>query len=153
MPNYLPAVPAINCDYSRHVSIFYPFTIPFAILPLVIRVFPFFNNNKYVVAFFSVSWLSVLASGIAVPIGSIGIPVEIGTTKHCSHSLTELTYVLSSFCPAIHETLVFIATSWGLMRISYSDISMKNSIQVMVFGRHLFPFSRSILRDGQAYYL
>jgi hypothetical protein len=86
-----------------------------------------------------------------VPIGTRAL--KIGTTKHCSDGKTELARLLASFSVVIHDSLIFLATSWALMRNSYSDISMKGSVRVMFLGRHLPAFSKSILRDGQAYYL
>jgi len=83
-------------------------------------------------------------------IGSIGI--KIGTTDHCSLIIRELPNALSSICPLIHDTLIFLATSWGFMQMSY-DPGVKNRIKVVIFGKDMGPFTRSFLRDGQAYYL
>ena len=135
----------------HQVSLLYPFTIPLTVLLFVMRVSALYNNNKYVVVFFSITWLSVLAACIAVPIGAIG--TQIGTTKYCIEDKTPLAAKLSSFCPFLHDSLVFIATSWALMRSSYSEVNVKNGFRVMVLGRHLPAFSKSILRDGQAYFL
>ena len=87
-----------------------------------------------------------------MPIGSIG--VRFGTTEHCSHIIKELPNALSSICPLIHDTLIFIATTWGFMGISYPGVSVKNGIvRAVVLGKDMSPFARTILRDGQAYYL
>jgi hypothetical protein len=94
----------------------------------------------------------LLVGCIAVPIYSTAI--NIGTTKYCSLIITDLpnAQALSLVCPLIHDSLIFIATSWAL-RNSYYNIDVKNGIRAMVLGKHLHPFSRSILRNGQAYYL
>ena len=150
--NILTAAPVGNCGYIRQISILYPFTIPLTIVPFVMRVFALYNNNKYVVTFFSVTWLSVLGSCIAVPMGARGF--NIGTTKYCLDGKTKLANALALFCPFIHDSLVFLATSWALMRCSYDNVNgITNDIRVMVLGRHLPAFSKSILRDGQFYYL
>ena len=129
------------------MRILYPFTTPFSTLLFVMRVCALYGNSKYVIAFFSMTWLFVLGSSIMVPIG-----INPGTTNHCSDSKTELPKLLATFSVVLHDSLVFVATSWAL-RNSYSDINMKSSIRVMALGRHLPPFSKSILRNGQAYYL
>ena len=127
----------------------YPFTIPLTILHFVGRVSGLYNNSKCVVAFFSSTWLLVLGGCIAVPIGSIG--TRVTTTDYCSHSLTVVTYILASLCPLIHETLIFVATSWAFAQ---SDGNVRNNmIHGMVVGRDLNAFSKGMLRDGQAYYL
>src|SRR5258706_10597548 len=150
----LPAAPVGNCDSIRRVSKLYPFAIPLSVLPFVIRVAMLFGRNRYVTAFFYLSWLSVVGGCIAMSIGSIGI--KIGTTDHCSLIIGELPNALSSICPLIHDTLIFFATSWGFIQMSsrsyYSGANnVKNGIGVVVFGKDIQPFA--ILRDGQAYYL
>jgi hypothetical protein len=125
----------------------YPFTIPLSVLPLVVRAVALYGYNKYVVAFFSMTWLSVLGACIGVPIGSFGI--KIGTTKHCDHGITGWANALSLFCPLILDSFVFMATSSALMRNPFPDVSMRDRVS----GKHLSPFSKSILLEGQAYYL
>jgi hypothetical protein len=41
----------------------------------------------------------------------------------------------------------------GTYEMFIHDVNMKNGIKVMVLGKHLPAFSKSILRDGQFYYL
>ena len=135
----------------RQVSLLYPFTIPLSLLLFVLRVSVLYNHSKYIIALFSVTWLSVLAACIAVPIGAVGI--QIGPTKYCVEDKTTLALNLASICPFIHDGLIFVATSWAFMRGSYSNINVKNGFSMMVLGRHLPAFSKSILRDGQAYFL
>jgi hypothetical protein len=125
----------------------YPFTIPLSVLPLVVRAVALYDFNKYVVAFFSMMWLSVLGACIAVPIGSSGI--NIGITKYCDPGITEWANALALFCPLILDSFIFMATSLALMSNPYSDVSVRDRVS----GKHLLPFSRSILREGQAYYL
>ena len=125
--------------------------MPLGGLPLMVRVFAMYRNNKFVIAFFSISWLSVLGGCIAMPIGSAGI--HVSTTKYCYQTLTHLALALTSIPPFIHDSLIFMATSWGFMRNSYSDLCVKSMFRIVLSGKELPPFSKSILRDGQAYYL
>ena len=128
--------------------------MPLTVLPFVVRVFALYRNNrcyKYIVVFFSVTWLFVLGSCIMMPIGVISITT--GTRKYCLQSkllsLPELRIFLF-----IHDSFIFLATSWALMRNAYdTKLGVKKGISAMVLSRHLLPFSKSILRDGQAYYL
>src|SRR5258707_3995113 len=124
MLKFSPAIPVHDCDYIRYVSILYIFPIPLGVLPLVVRVFALYGNNKYVIAFFSITWLSVLGACVAMPIGTVG--KSIGTTKYCYQDISHLAHALSSFCPFVHDSLIFVATSWAFTRNSYSHVSFKN---------------------------
>ena len=128
----------------------YCIRLPLTTLLFVIRVCALYDNNKYVIDFFSMTWLFVLSGSIVSPISSIGVK---GSPKDCVDSRTEVATVLSFLPVFVHDGLIFIATSWALMRVSYPDVNVKRGFGVMVFGRHLPAFSKSILRDGQAYYL
>jgi len=81
------------------------------------------------------------------------VGMKMGTSQYCSITRTQLVNALTSSSVFVYDSLIFIATSWAFMRNSHSDVSVKNGIRVMVFGRYLPAFSKSILRDGQAYYL
>jgi hypothetical protein len=112
------------------------------------RVSALYPNNKYLVAFFSLAGLGVLGSYIAATIGTTS--GYIGTTMFCLNLRTNLANALTSSSVFIFNLLIFIATSWTLMRNSYANVTIKNSIRVMVFGRALPAFST---RDEQAYFL
>ncbi len=146
------AVPVGNClNVIRGIHSIYPLTVPTTVLLFVFRVCALFNNNKFVVVFFSLSWLAVLASSFTLPIGAQA--VAIGNTNYCASGAGKPFTRVVTFVPFVHETLVFFATSWAFMRRSYVDVNVKNGVKVMILGRHLPAFSKSILHDGQAYYL
>ena len=54
---------------------------------------------------------------------------------------------------AIHDTLIFVATTWVFMGNSHMEINLNNAFSVMVLGRHLLAFSKALMRDGQLYFL
>jgi len=147
----MTTLPVGHCHVLRHLSILSPFTVPLSVLPFVIRVSALYSNNRYVVTFFSMAWLGVLGSYIEAPIGTTG--GYIGSTMFCVNLRKNLAVALTASSVFILDLLIFMATSWALMRNSYADVTIKNSIKVMVFGRALPAFSQSILRDGQAYFL
>ncbi len=86
-----------------------------------------------------------------VPIASEAM--AIGATNYCMIRPGEVYMKILTFIPFAHETLVFFASSWAFIRRSYVDVSIKNGIRVMILGRHLPAFSKSILHGGQAYFL
>ena len=120
------------------------------LLPFVARVSALYGNNKFVVTFFSLLWLCVLASAIAVAIGTSAF--RVGETNYCAQSRSKKSSVLTAMALA-YDTLIFVATSRAFMGYSYTPVSLKRGFRDMVLGEHLFAFSKSILRDGQAYYL
>jgi hypothetical protein len=131
----------------------YPLTLPFTLLLFVFRVCALYHNNKYVVGFFSLTWLSVLGSSIALAINVHGI--EIAQTGYCIEDKPQLVASLATILPAVHDAFVFWATSWAFAwnSLSPSDNRIKHGFNVMVLGKYLPAFSKSILHDGQAYYL
>jgi hypothetical protein len=141
-----------NCGYIREIGFVYTIALPSTLLLFLWRVSALYNNNKFVIAFFSLSWLSVLASVITIAQGNSAF--RVGKSNYCAEMKAKKFSALAATIPLVHDTLVFAATSWALMHYSYADITVKHAkVKVMVLGRHLSTFSRSILRDGQVYYL
>jgi hypothetical protein len=135
----------------RNIELIYPFTIPVTLLLFVFRISALYNNNKYVIAFFSLSWLGVLGSSVLMPIGISG--TNIAFTKLCVQNELKPYTKLGMILLPVNDTLIFFATSWAIFMNVYVETSIKNGFDVMVLGRHVPAFSRSILQNGQAYYL
>src|SRR6266571_5538512 len=139
------AAPIGNCDYIRRVSFLYAVALPFTVLLLVFRVVALYANNKYAVAFFGLSWLAFVANSIVVSMGVVG--KQIGNTPYCLENKLQTQSILSAIGPIVHDTLIFMATAWAFMKNSYTETTMENSFDIMVLGRHLPAFSKSLLRD------
>ena len=145
------AAPLPNCKYILYTTLIFPIAIPSTVLLFTLRIYALYHNNIYVLGFFSLSWLFVLACALLVPIGVQGVP--IGNTKYCLLEKTPLSATLNALWIFIHDTLIFCATSWIFMKYSHSTVTIQNGIEVLVRGKRLSAFSRSVLLDGQAYYL
>jgi hypothetical protein len=145
------AAPIGNCRLIRYIDFLYPFSIPFSILPFIPRVAAVYHNSKYVIAFFTLTWAVVLASSILWPFGVIG--QQLGPTDYCVEMKLASTAAISALCLFIHDTLIFLATSWAFVLQSYMDDSVKGVLKSIVLGKNLSGFTRSFLRDGQAYYM
>ena len=128
----------------------FPFTVPSITLLVVFRACALYRNNPYVVTFFSCSWLVLVVACVTVPVASTA--VNIGITEYCTPQVRSLVSFGIIYVP-IHETLIFLATSWAFLQSSYTDTNVTNGLRVMVLGKFLPEFSKSILHDGQAYYL
>jgi hypothetical protein len=147
----LLAAPINNCKVSIGMYKLFPLTVPSTTLLFVFRVCALYDYNKYITTFFSLSWLLVLGFTASVPIGNSA--VNIGVTKYCVFTRIKFVTPLAMFYPLFHETLVFIATAWAFQRNSYTDINFTNGFKVMLMGKFLPAFSKSLLHDGQAFYL
>ena len=128
----------------------FPFCVPSMTLLVVFRACALYNNNPYVVTFFTCSWLVLVVACVTVPFASTA--VNIGITEYCSPQVRSLVTFGIIYVP-IHETMIFLATSWAFLQSSYTDTNVTNGLRVMILGKFLPAFSKSILHDGQAYYL
>lgn len=72
---------------------------------------------------------------------------------YCIEKRSELAYAMVNFPSLVHDTIIFLATSLAFVSNSYRGLTLKNSLRVLIFGQFLPAFSRSVLRDGQLYYL
>ena len=146
------ATPISDCDYIRRVSFLYPVALPFTVLLLVFRVVALYMNSKYAIAFFGLSWLALLGTSIAVSMGVVGM--QIGKTPYCVETKSQTHWqLLGVVGPVVHDTLIFLATTWVVIKNSYIETNVKISFHVVVLGKRLLPFYKSLLRDGQLYFL
>ena len=146
------ATPIGDCDYIRRVSFLYPVALPFTVLLLVFRVVTLHKNSKYAIAFFGLSWLALLGTSIAVSMGVVGM--QIGKTPYCVETKSQTHWqLLGVVGPVVHDTLIFLATTWVVIKNSYIETNVENSFRIVVLGKCLPSLSKSLLRDGQLYFL
>ncbi|KAF4609851.1 hypothetical protein D9613_010431 [Agrocybe pediades] len=144
--------PTGNCRvFEKVVDWLFPVAVPFTSLLFFFRVRAIFDNNKFVVAFFGFMWLAVLAGCLTVTQGVTG--ANIGTTNYCINASLEGYVSAAAIIPLVNDTLVFIAISWRLLMNSHLEANLKDGVRTLVFGVHMPAFSKSLLQDGQAYYL
>ena len=105
-------------------------------------------NNKYV---FGLSWFAFLANSIYVSLAVVA--KQIRNTPYCSEVKPQAQLIFGAIGPIVHDTLIFMATACAFVKNTYTETNMENSFDIMVLGRHLPAFSRSLLRDGQFYFL
>ncbi|KDR73194.1 hypothetical protein GALMADRAFT_724171 [Galerina marginata CBS 339.88] len=147
----LQTSPVGHCQNVHYIQFLYPIVVPSTSLLFFFRIRAMYLGNNVVIVFFFFMWLAVIGGSLTPTQGLFG--TNIGTTKYCLNSHLEPYVAAACIIPFVNDTLVFCATSWRLMQNSYVDTTIKNGVSVMVFGRHLPSFPRSLLQDGQAYYL
>jgi len=144
--------PTGNCArFEKVVDWLFPVAVSFTSLLFFFRVRAIFDNNKYVVAFFAFMWLFVLAGCLTVTQGVTG--AHIGPTNYCINASLQDYVQAAAIIPLVNDTLVFLAISWRLVLNSHLDNTLKDGARMLFFGVHMPAFSRSLLQDGQVYYL
>ena len=113
-----------------------------------------YNRNQKVVVAFFVMWLGLVVSAVFIPLGLVGR--AIGPTAYCEEMLAKdnNTVAIVQTVPLVYDTLVFLAISWRLAHMAYvKPKGVRASFRTIALGMNLPIFSRSLLIDGQAYYL
>ena len=143
--------PINDCSVIQKLTFIYPVAIPSTLLLFVLRVCALYRNSKYAIAFFSSLWIGLLVSSIIMPFGTSAY--KISSNGPCLVNDKNYAYDLADLPPLVHDTIIFFATSWVFLFHSHEDFTLKNGLKVLVFGKFLPALSKSILRDGQLYYL
>ncbi|KDR82163.1 hypothetical protein GALMADRAFT_90774 [Galerina marginata CBS 339.88] len=150
--------PIKNCSAAFY-GLSWMFTVLLSSTTLLFffRVRAVFMDKKYVVAFFFLSWLAVVAGCIAETQSGGPAPPSIPypSNAYClGDPINLLTLVTTmSTAPMANDVLSFCAITWRMLQISHVETTFKSGIQVMLFGHYLPAFSRALLRDGQVYFL
>jgi hypothetical protein len=115
-----------------------------------LRVCAVWRWNHYIVGFYGVSWLSVIASNVTM-IHSIK-PLQV--EANCTVIIVGGQLVLAPFIVnVVNHTLVFMAITYGICKNTLrEDLTFKHGIMVM-FGNSLPTFSKALLHDSQISYM
>ncbi|KAJ3504167.1 hypothetical protein NLJ89_g8081 [Agrocybe chaxingu] len=149
---YQTAAVSIPCSkFCRIIDWLFAVAVASTALLFLIRVLAIFERSKPVRIFFCVMWLAVLAGVLAPSQGLAGD--NIGPTKHCINVKIETYVGIAGIIPLVNDTLVFLAISWRLARISYASNPLSGGVAAFFRGDYLPAFSRGLLQDGQIYYL
>ncbi|KAE9407912.1 hypothetical protein BT96DRAFT_850093 [Gymnopus androsaceus JB14] len=145
--------PVGNCNTTGLIlSCFYPVGVPGSALLFFFRVRAVFFAQKYIVWAFFALWMCVFASCMVIPFG--GGSTNIGPTKYCITLQSKPFDGAAGIVPTVHDTLVFLAISYQLFRLFHAEQhGMMNAVRTFASGSYLPPFSKSILHNGQAYYM
>ncbi|KAF8180725.1 hypothetical protein K438DRAFT_1938159 [Mycena galopus ATCC 62051] len=128
----------------------YPIAIPSTSLLFFFRVRAVYGHTRRVTIIFGLMWIAVLGTCIVVPIATGG--VNIGPTRYCI--LGELGMFAAAIGVGLFDTAVFLAISYELVRNTHVEHpSLKQKPHTFVIGAYLPSFSKSLLVDGQVYYL
>ncbi|KAF8815908.1 hypothetical protein BYT27DRAFT_7186374 [Phlegmacium glaucopus] len=144
--------PISSCSSSEHaLEVLFCIAIPSTSLLIFFRARAVFSTNPWAVALFGALWFAVLAGCVGTFFGITAS--NIGPTKYCVNGNAKPHLGAAATISLINDTIVFLSITWRLWGNSYAGRTMKDGIRVLVFGEYLPAFSRSMLQDGQAYYL
>jgi hypothetical protein len=145
-----PAAPIGNCEpVNRLANAWCPVSVTATGFLFFIRLRAIYNRNRVVIAAFFVLWVGLAVGGIFIIVGVKGGPA--GATQYCEDVFVAGYTFYGEVAPLVFDTLVFLAISWRLSRIA--SIDKKANIESMIFGTNLPSFTKSLLQDGQIYYL
>ncbi|PPQ64454.1 hypothetical protein CVT24_008464 [Panaeolus cyanescens] len=152
---YSPAALTWDCPrFEKIISIGFPIAVSCTSFLFLLRFKAIFNGNKYIVALFICLWIAVVLSTLTGIFGISG--VNIGPTEYCATDRFENYVAAAVIVPLVYDTMVFVAISWRLMKeflVEDPAIHTISGVKALVFGDYLPAFSRSLLQDGQVYYL
>ncbi len=153
MTSIVPAAPIRNCSHLKTIAdVFYPVALGCTVLLFFFRLRAIYKRNGIVVGCFFVLCCGVLACTILLPVGMSGAAVT--QTYYCMDGDISAYSYAAIIAPWVYDTLVFIAISWRLMQnASIKSGNIKENLQVITYGKYLPTLSKSLLLDGQRYYL
>ena len=115
-----------------------------------LRVSAVWRWNRYIVAFFGVSWLSVAASNATMIHSIKTIQVE----TYCTLVIVGGRLILAPYIVnVVNHSLVLSAITYGICKNTLrGDLTFKHGIKLML-GKSLPTFSRALLHESQISYM
>ena len=137
---------------EKTMDVFYALAIIFSSLLFFFRAQAVFDKNIWAVAFFSCSWLAVVAGCVAYLVKLGGVKIGPGFCEVVGAVNPVNPYAAAAIIiPLVNDTLVFLAITWCLFRDSRR--TLRDRVRVLTFYDYLLVLSKAMLQDGQAYYL
>jgi hypothetical protein len=144
--------PVNKCyQLEKSLGALFFFSVTSTSLLFFFRTRAVFDRNPWIVAFFAVLWLGVVAACVTVIVGVDG--TNLDSTRYCIDGTVKPYVTTATIIPLINDTLVFFAITWRLSCNSFARPTLKDGLRVWIFGDYLPIFSKAMLQDGQAYYL
>lgn len=147
---FYSAAPSLDC--SAFQAAFLPFFITAIVSTLFLsflRVCAVWHWNRFVVGFFALSWIFVLASSFA-GINSIkGIEVE----GYCGEIIVRERLMAPFIVTFINHAVVFLAITFGVCKNTIGrNLTLRDCMRLML-GKGLPTLSKALLHDSQVCYM
>ena len=120
-----------------------------------LRLRAIYNQNRVVVITFLVLWILFTAGTIcSVFFVDYSELDPLPASGYCDSTANTFPVFIELIATLVYDTLVFVAISWRLCRISCIRPSgPQESLKLLIFGKYLPAFTKSLYLDGQIYYL
>ncbi|KJA19461.1 hypothetical protein HYPSUDRAFT_44210 [Hypholoma sublateritium FD-334 SS-4] len=121
------------------------------------RVRAVYKDNRIVCGFFFLAWLAVACASVLHTQFSVFV-LDLEQIQQAGRCFTTGSYstfiIASTLVPMVNDLLIFCAITYRLMAMAEVDNpTPKKRLMVALFGKYLPAFSRTLLQDGQAYFL
>lgn len=120
------------------------------------RVRAVYKESRIVCGFFFIMWAAVACACVVHTRISFRLDVEeTQQTRRCFTTGSYLAFLIASILvPMVNDVLIFCAITYRLMSTaSVGNLTPKKRFMIAVFGTYLPAFSRTLLQDGQAYFV
>ncbi|TCD65309.1 hypothetical protein EIP91_002795 [Steccherinum ochraceum] len=122
----------------------------FNTLLFVFRVRGVFYHHRYVVWFFYLMWLAVVASCLIAPFGLDAVALPFSGL--CVHTRSKHSAAVGVVC-AINDTLVFAFITVKLIMQAHGPGTVTSLLGMLFSGNGMGHVSRVVMQTGQLYYL
>ncbi|KAF8180715.1 hypothetical protein K438DRAFT_1725414 [Mycena galopus ATCC 62051] len=138
--------------FNLALGVIYTVAIPSTSLLFFFRVRAIYGCTRAATVVFGLLWIAVLATSTIGPIATRG--VNIGPTRYCITGEVVDYAGAIGLAPGMFDTAVVLAISYKLIRNAHVEHpSWKQKARAFFTGAYLPSFSRSLIVDGQIYYL
>jgi hypothetical protein len=109
--------------------------------------------NRFIIAFFTFSWLCVASSTIVTATLSTK-SLQVETSSYCTVIIVEGRLIpLPLILTVVNHTLIVIAITYGVCKNTmHEDLTFRHGIMLML-GKSLPTFSKALLHDSQISYI
>lgn len=140
--------------YGIPAAIGYPIATLSNGLLFFLRLRAVYGNSRRVTIVGLLLWLGLLGPSFLIIPATLPL-VAIGTTAQCTTRDVKAYLAAPVTLSLVYDSLVFFGISWRLCQNNYlrANPGSQSSVRSLFSGKNLPSFSRSLLRDGQQYYL
>lgn len=152
--NASSVAPLHSCDViARTIGVLNAITTPTTAFLFLVRLNAIYLDNRTAVTFFSLCWVALLGCYVYDSILATIHIRYIPSANMCGLTLDGPSDASSFLSIASFDTIVYVAISWRLAAGSWTAGSWSGHLKSFISGSGLYRFSRTLLRDGQMYYL
>lgn len=146
---FVLAISSINCMVFEVITLGFLITaVTFTTVLPYLRVCAVWGWNRFIVTFFGISLLFVVASLFTLVHSIKQIEVE----SYCNLVIVGPLILAPFLMTVLNYTFIVLAITYGVCKNTLGDLTFKNGILLML-GKTLPAFSKALLHDSQVCYM